>query len=32
MGAPAAPSIRILLVDDEARLTDLLKMELEVEG
>ena len=32
MGASAAPSIRILLVDDEVRLTDLLKMELEVEG
>lgn len=32
MGAPAAPAIRILLVDDEVRLTDLLKMELDVEG
>ena len=32
MASPAAPKTRLLLVDDEARLTELLAMELEVEG
>ena len=32
MVATASPKTRLLLVDDEARLTELLKMELEVEG
>ena len=32
MVATATPKTRLLLVDDEARLTELLKMELEVEG
>ena len=32
MVSTATPKTRLLLVDDEARLTELLKMELEVEG
>lgn len=32
MASPAAPKTRLLLVDDEARLTELLAMELAVEG
>ena len=32
MVSSATPKTRLLLVDDEARLTELLKMELEVEG
>ena len=32
MVSSATPKTRLLLVDDEASLTELLKMELEVEG
>ena len=32
MPEPSDPTIRILLVDDEVRLTELLRLELDVEG